>query len=91
MGENGFLIRDEDLDAWNVMLYTKGLFCEVVESFTYGYVLKLKYKKKSMPLVDEVLQVYSTREEAEEAWENVPAKDKKDKYDGYKIIELGDK
>ena len=85
MGESGILIRDEDFDAWREMLYDKGLFCQIIASYDYGYVLRLKYKKKYMPLLDEVFTIFSSTEEAKEAWDDL---EDKDKYDGYEIIQL---
>jgi len=85
MGENGFFIRDKDLDVWRDMLYKKGNFCEVIASFDYGCVLILKCKEKYMSLVDEELKVFSTEEEAKRVWNDVIDKDK---YSGYKILEL---
>ena len=86
MGEKGILIREDDLEVWKQMLYDKGLFCQVIASYDYGYILRLKYKKKYMPLMDEVLKVFSSSEEAKEAWDELSDKDK---YNGYEIIQLG--
>ena len=85
MGESGFLIRDVDLEAWRAMLNDKGLFCDIIASYDHGYVLRLKYKQEYMPLMDEELKLFSSEDEAKEAWDELQDKDK---YSGYEIIKL---
>ena len=85
MSESGFLIREKDLEVWRAMLNDKGLFCEIIASYDHGYVLILKYKQKYMPLMDEVIMLFSSEEEAKEAWDELQ---EKNKYGGYEIMPL---